>query len=278
VSSASRVVRPDRVFEGYLFDLDGTLYLGNELLPGAARLLDALRRLDRRILFLSNNPTREPADYAAKLTALGIPAEEREVVNTVTTMTRWLLRHAPGATVFPIAEEPLVRSLRRAGIRLSDDPSEIDVVIASYDRSFDYRKLQIAFDALWFHKRARLVATNPDRYCPMPGGRGEPDAAAIVAAIEACTGVRCEGHVGKPDRFMIETALEALGLPAERCLMTGDRLYTDVRMARDAGMPAALVLTGDTTPETLAAAAEEERPNYILDRVDELLPTAAWPA
>ena len=278
MSRASQGPAPDRVFDGYLFDLDGTLYLGNELLPGAARLIAALRRLERRILFLSNNPTKEPSEYAAKLTALGIPAHEGEVVNTVTTMTRWLLRHAPGATVFAIAEEPLIRALRRAGIRLSDDPAEIDVVIASYDRSFDYRKLQIAFDALWFHKRARLIATNPDRYCPMPGGRGEPDAAAITAAIEACTGVRCERHVGKPDPFMIETALEALGLPAGRCVMTGDRLYTDVRMARDAGMPAALVLTGETTLETLAAAAPGELPDYVLDRVDALLPQAAWPA
>ena len=269
--------RPDRLFDGYVFDLDGTLYLGQELLPGAARLVDALRRLERRILFLSNNPTKEPADYAAKLTALGIPADPAEVLNTVTTMTRWLLRHAPGATVFPIAEEPLVRALRSAGIRVSEDPAQIDVVIASYDRTFDYRKLQIAFDALWFHKRARLIATNPDRYCPFPGGRGEPDAAAIVAAIEACTGVRCERHVGKPDPFMIETALEALGLPAERCIMTGDRLYTDVRMALDAGMPAALVLTGETTRETLAAAAEGERPHYVLERVDQLLPESAWP-
>jgi ribonucleotide monophosphatase NagD (HAD superfamily) len=191
-------------------------------------------------------------------------------------MTRWLARYHPDATVFPIAEEPLVRALREAGVSLSDDPAEIDIVIASYDRTFDYRKLQIAFDALWFHKRARLVATNPDRYCPFPGGRGEPDAAAIVAAIEACTGVRCERHVGKPDPFMLETALEALGLPAERCIMTGDRLYTDIRMARDAGMPSALVLTGDTSADDLAAVPAALRPTYVLSRVDELLSAATW--
>jgi HAD superfamily hydrolase (TIGR01450 family) len=263
---------PRRLYGGYIFDLDGTIYLGDSLLPGAARVVAALRRLDRRLLFLSNNPTSTPATYAAKLTRLGIPATAPEVLNTVTTMVRWLSEHHPGATVFPIAEAPLVAALTAAGFRISDDPAAIDVVIASYDRGFDYRKLQIAFDALWFHRRARLVATNPDRYCPFPGGRGQPDAGAIVAAIEACTGVRCTAITGKPDPYMLASALAVLDLPAEDCLVTGDRLYTDIRMARAAGMPSALVLTGETTPETLQAAGPDERPDFVLDRLDALLP------
>jgi HAD superfamily hydrolase (TIGR01450 family) len=241
-------------------------------------VVDALRRLDRRLLFLSNNPTSTPATYAAKLTRLGIPVAPPEVLNTVTTMVRWLSEHHPGATVFPIAEAPLVEALTAAGFRVSDDPAAVDVVIASYDRGFDYRKLQIAFDALWFHRRARLVATNPDRYCPFPGGRGQPDAGAIVAAIEACTGVRCEAVTGKPDPYMLASALAALNLPAADCLVTGDRLYTDIRMARDAGMPSALVLTGETTPETLRAAGPDERPDFVLDRLDALLPEDVWRA
>ena len=269
---------PRRLYGGYIFDLDGTIYLGDSLLPGAARVVAALRRLDRRLLFLSNNPTSTPATYAAKLTRLGIPVAPQEVLNTVTTMVRWLSEHHPGATVFPIAEAPLVAALTAAGFRVSDDPAAVDVVIASYDRGFDYRKLQIAFDALWFHRRARLVATNPDRYCPFPGGRGQPDAGAIVAAIEACTGVRCEAVTGKPDPYMLASALAALNLPAADCLVTGDRLYTDIRMARDAGMPSALVLTGETTPETLRAAGPDERPDFVLDRLDALLPEDVWRA
>jgi ribonucleotide monophosphatase NagD (HAD superfamily) len=99
-----------------------------------------------------------------------------EIVNTVVTMTRWLLEHAPDAVVYPISEPPLIRALERAGIRMSDDPAEIDIVIASYDRTFTYAKLQIAFDAIFFHKRARLVATNPDRFCPSPAGAASPTA------------------------------------------------------------------------------------------------------
>jgi HAD superfamily hydrolase (TIGR01450 family) len=277
------VVRPERLFAGYIFDLDGTIYLGDGLLPGARRLVQTLRQSGRRRLFLSNNPTKDSAAYAAKLTHLGIPAAPAEVLNTVVTTTRWLREHHPRATVFAIAEEPLQRALHDSGFRVSEDPAEIDVVVASYDRTFDYRKLQIAFDTLWpggglggKSKQAHLVATNPDRYCPLPGGRGEPDAAAIVAAIEACTGVKCERHFGKPDPYMLTTALDLLGLPAAACVMTGDRLYTDIRMARDAGMPAALVLTGETTAKTLQQASAAERPDYVLDRIDTLLPESAW--
>ncbi len=267
---------PDRLYEGYVFDLDGTIYLGDELLPGAKRLIPKLRELEKRVMFLSNNPTRDPQMYVDKLTKLGLQTEVSEIVNTVATMTRWLLQNHPDAVVFPIGEEPLKNALREAGIRMSEDPEEIDIVIASYDRTFEYRKLQIAFDAIWFHKRARLVTTNPDRYCPFPGGRGEPDSAAIVGAIEACTGAKCEVNVGKPDPIMLETIMDMLGLDAKECVITGDRLYTEIRMALDAGMPSAVVLTGETTAETIAAEAPENRPDYVLDRIDRLIPPQMW--
>lgn len=278
-AAASPGVRaPDRLFAGYLFDLDGTIYLGSALLPGARRLVTTLRALGKSILFLSNNPTSDPEQYAAKLTALGLPTPASAVVTSVTTMTHWLRQHHPRATVFPIGEAPLKRALAAAGIALSEDPAAIDFVIASYDRTFEYRKLQIAFDALWYHRHARLIATNPDRYCPFPGGRGEPDAAAIIAAIEACTGVKCELQTGKPNPLMLRTALQTLQLTAQDCVMVGDRLYTDIRMARDAAMPSALVLTGEMTPATLAGLPEPDRPDYVLDRIDRLLPEALWTA
>lgn len=275
-SSAGPIRVPERLYEGYVFDLDGTIYLGDELLPGAKRLIETLRGHGKRVVFLSNNPTKDPEMYSEKLTKLGLPTPPEETVNTVVTMTEWLLQNHPDATVFPISEEPLKRALRGAGIKMSEDPEEIDIVIASYDRTFEYRKLQIAFDAIWFHERARLVTTNPDRYCPFPGGRGEPDAAAIVGAIEACTGAKCEVNVGKPDPIMLETIMGMVGLDAAECVMTGDRLYTEIRMALYAGMPAAVVLTGETTAVMLETEAEENRPDYVLDRIDRLIPPRMW--
>ncbi len=267
---------PERLYEGYVFDLDGTIYLGDELLPGAKRLILKLRELGKRVIFVSNNATKDPRMYAEKLARLGLKTPASEIVNTVVTMTEWLLSNHPDATVFPISEEPLKNSLSEAGIRISEDPEEIDIVIASYDRTFEYRKLQIAFDAIWFYKRAMLVTTNPDRYCPFPGGRGEPDAAAIVAAIEACTGTKCQVNVGKPDPIMLETVMGLIGLDAKECVMIGDRLYTEIRMAKAAGMPSAVVLTGETTEEDLAGQAEENLPDYTLERIDQLVPRDLW--
>lgn len=264
-------VSPPRMYEGYLFDLDGTIYLGDQLLPGAYELVTQLRAQGRETLFLSNNPTRDPQMYADKLARLGLPTPTSHIVNTVVTMAAWLRKEAPGANVFVIGEEPLTRAIEQAGIRLTDNPEEIDVVVASYDRGFDYRKLQIAFDALWQHGRARLVTTNPDAYCPMPGGRGEPDAAAVIAAIEASTGRRCEVNVGKPAPVMLQTALDILGLPAADCLMVGDRLYTDIAMAVDAGVDSALVLTGESTEAMVEELPADRRPTWVLRRIDELL-------
>lgn len=271
VALAAPLTLPSRLYTGYLFDLDGTIYLGDELLPGAHRLVTTLRDEGCQTLFLSNNPTRDPQMYADKLARLGLPTPTSHIVNTVVTMTAWLRKEAPGASVFVIGEEPLQRAVRDAGIRITERPEEIDIVVASYDRGFDYRKLQIAFDALWHQRRARLVTTNPDAYCPMPGGRGEPDAAAVVAAIEASTGVRCEANLGKPSPVMLETALDILGLRGTDCLMVGDRLYTDIAMAVDAGVDSALVLTGESTRETVDAAPPDRRPTFVVPRIDDLL-------
>ncbi len=110
---------PEKLYEGYVFDLDGTIYLGDDLLPGAERLILKLRELDKCVVFLSNNPTKDPAMYAEKLTKLGLETPVSEIVNTVVTMTQWLQRNHPDAVVFPISEEPLKNSLREAGIKMS---------------------------------------------------------------------------------------------------------------------------------------------------------------
>jgi HAD superfamily hydrolase (TIGR01450 family) len=268
--------RPDRLFDAYVFDLDGTIYLGDQLLPGVATTIEFLRRREIPVRFLSNNPTKDPEQYARKLDGLGLPTPLADIANTIVTTVRWLTSHHPDAVVFPIAERPLIAALERAGVRMSDDPAAIDIVLASYDRTFDYRKLQIAFDALWFHKRAILVQTNPDRYCPFPGNRGEPDCAAIVAAIEACTGVTCSANFGKPDPLMVAEALDGYDVSPTRTMMVGDRLATDIAMGRAAGMSTSLVLTGDSTREDATGLPPKQRPHYVIERLDQLIPESVW--
>lgn len=253
------------LYDAYIFDLDGTVYLGDALLPNAGAAITALRARGRRTVFLSNNPTHTRDEYAAKLTRLGLPTPASDVVNSSAVMVDFMLRTLPGARLFVVGEEPLCRELRAAGFTLSERPGEIDAVIASFDRTFHYGKLQIAFDAI--RAGARFFATNGDRYCPVPGG-GEPDAAAIIAAIEACTSVRVEAVVGKPSQHMTAAVLARLQVPPESCLMTGDRLETDVQMGLTAGMASALTLTGATTREM--AAASPIKPTYIVRDLGEL--------
>lgn len=267
---------PTRLHEAYVFDLDGTIYLGEELLPGAARMIHELRRREIPVRFLSNNPTKDPHQYQEKLERLGLPTDLADIANTVVTTTRWLEHNHPDAVLFVVGEEPLKEALRTAGFRLSEDASEIDIVVASYDRGFDYRKLQIAFDAIWFHKQAFLIQTNPDRFCPFPGGRGEPDCAAMTAAIEAATGTTCRVSLGKPSSVMLTEAMQGLDVALENAVMVGDRLQTDIAMALNTGMASALVLTGEATADDVVSLSEDQRPSYVLDRVDRLIPADVW--
>jgi NagD protein len=259
---------PERLFSAYIFDLDGTVYLGDALLPTAGETVERLRRLGKRTVFLSNNPTKTREAQAAALTRLGLPTPVGDVLNSALVMTDFLQRRMPGARLYVIGEPPLEQVLRHAGFDLADDAA-VDAVIVSFDRTFVYHKLQVAFDAI--RGGARFFATNGDKYCPVPGG-GEPDAAALIAAIEACTDVKVEAIVGKPSAHMAAAALSLLDLPPAECLMTGDRLETDVLMGLDAGMAAALTLTGATSPAQ--AAASPIKPTYVVSRLAELLPAS----
>lgn len=271
----STLREPTRLFESYVFDLDGTLYLGDELLPGAAHLVHELRNHGRRVVFCSNNPTRTPQQYADKLTALGIPTQLSDVITTSMTTVRWLSENAATSKIFVIGEQPLKDSISAAGLELSEDPREIEVVVASYDRGFDYRKLKIAFEALAVYRRAILVSTNPDRFCPLPGGFGDPDAAAVTAAIEASTRVVAVAQLGKPSTFMFETISALTGIDPASTLVVGDRLTTDIAMGVNAGTSTALVLTGESTVADVDRTDPDDRPTYIVESVGDLLPASS---
>jgi arabinose operon protein AraL len=258
--------RARRLYQGYIFDLDGTTYLGDSLLPTVADTLAALAAAGSRIAFLSNNPTHTRAEYVARLNRFGLSVTAGDIIHSSLVMANFLQRRMPGARLYVVGEEPLKEELGAAGFTVVDSP-HVDAVIASFDRTFHYAKLQTAFDAI--RGGARFFATNGDRYCPVPGG-GQPDAAAMIAAIDACTAARVEAVVGKPSHYTVDAILDLLGLPAEDCIMTGDRLETDVLMGLNAGMDAALALTGATPESALATSAI--RPTYALRELAGLLP------
>ena len=251
---------------GWLFDLDGTVYLGEALLPGADATIAALRAAGRRVAFLSNKPLFTRADYAAKLTRLGIPADVEQVVNSSIVLARHLRRLDPGAPVFVIGEPPLIGELRAHGFEVRDD-ADVRWVVIAFDRTFDYAKLNTALQAVRRHD-ARLIATNPDRTCPVEGGE-IPDCAGMMAAVEAVTSKRVEVVVGKPSPIILEVALQSLGVAARDCVIVGDRIETDIVMGKALGLATVLVLSGITRAGDPRIA--ELAPDLVLPGIHALL-------
>jgi arabinose operon protein AraL len=251
---------------GWLFDLDGTVYLGEALIPGAERTLAALRADGRRVAFLSNKPLYTRADYAEKLTRLGVPTRTDEVVNSSIVLARHLQKLDPGAPVFVIGEAPLIGELRAHGFEVRND-ADVRWVVIAFDRTFDYAKLNTALQAVR-RRNARLIATNPDRTCPTDEGE-IPDCAGMMAAVEAVTGKTVEVIVGKPSPIILEVALATLGVAAADCVIVGDRIETDIVMGKRLGLATVLVLSGITRPGDPRIA--ELRPDLVVDSIAALV-------
>ncbi len=262
--------------DGFIFDLDGTVYLGDTALPGSVDGIVELRRRGKRILFVSNKPLEPREAYAAKLTRLGIPANPSEIITSAFVLGYHLVQTSPALRLYVIGEENLRAELRSHGLTVVEelidqdaktvlDPKDIDAVVIAFDRTLDYRKLNTAYQAL--RQGARFFATNADKTCPMPGG-AIPDAGATIAALEHISGRQVELVAGKPSALIAEVALAQLGIPAERCMMVGDRLETDIRMGQQAGMVTAVVLTGVATRADVQQMATP--PNYVIENLGEL--------
>ncbi len=263
--------------DGFIFDLDGTVYLGESALPRAVETIAELRRRGKQALFVSNKPLQPREVYAQKLTHLGIPAGPDDVITSAYVLGYYLSQHAPDLNYYVIGEAPLKKELSGFGLQIQGElfdqdplevinPDGIDAVIVAFDRTLDYRKLNTAYQALL--RGARFFATNGDNACPMPGG-AIPDAGATIAALEQITRRKLELLAGKPSTLILETAAARLGLPPERCLITGDRLETDIVMGKRAGMFTAVTLTGVTRREDVHPG--EFAPDLVIENLGDLL-------
>ena len=197
-------------------------------------------------------------------------ADEREIVTPLSVLTSYLKKLHPGAAVLTVAEPLVDQTLLAAGISVTAEPSAAGVVVVSFDRTFDYTKLLRAFRAVHRHG-AVIVATNPDPFCPSPDG-GLPDCAAMLAAVEACTGARAEAVLGKPGPQMAAEVHDRLGVAPRDAAMVGDRILTDVAMSRALRMTSILVLSGATAAGDVPGSAVQ--PDYVIDSIRDLLPDA----
>jgi NagD protein len=265
-------VAPPR-FGAYIFDLDGTVYLDERAIEGAPETIARLRAEGARVAFVTNNPLQGAEAYATRLTGIGVPAEPGDVTTSVDALISYLRLHHPSAAALCIAENEVTRRLRDAGFTVTADPRETDVVVVSFDRTFDYAKLLAGFRAVR-ERGAAIVATNPDPFCPTADG-GLPDCAAMLAALEACTAARAEAIVGKPSGHMVTAVLERLGVEPADTAVIGDRLLTDVAMGQAVGAAGVLVLSGATAESDIDASPI--RPDYVIGSIRELITPQSRP-
>jgi|TARA_B110000438_G_C15813234_1_gene650707 HAD superfamily hydrolase (TIGR01457 family) len=259
--------RIGQLYDAYLLDLDGTVLLGNKLIPGAEKVIKTLRNLERRVVFISNNSTSSPESYAKQLTLLGIPTINKDVINSSMVLIDFLNNTIPQGRLLVIGEPELCNDLEASGFYVTNSESNVDAVIVSFDRNFNYQKLQASFDAI--KNGARFFATNSDKYRPVLGG-GQPDAGAIIAAIESCTEKSCEVIVGKPSHHTINYLTSRVVNSNSKCIIVGDRPETDIQMGINASIDSALVLTGVTKLEN--AITSQIKPTYIINSILHLLP------
>lgn len=246
------------MINAFVLDLDGTVYLGEEEVPGAARFISRMRALGKRCLFLTNRANRTPGEIVAHLGQYGIACDPREVLTSAQGAAEFL---APGR-FYCIGEAALVEALEQAGH--IPDPLAPDYVVVGFDRGFNYRKLTQACRLI--HKGARFIATNPDRCLLFHNGL-YPGTGAMVAAIEAGCGCAAE-VIGKPERRLVDIAVRHLGVPAGETVMVGDSLETDIPAGAAAGLPTALLLTGVSRREHLATARVQ--PTWVAESYAEL--------
>lgn len=253
--------------KGFIFDLDGTIYVDDGIISGVAEAIKGLQERGDKVVFLTNKSIASRNDYVEKLNKLGIKVKLNEVINSNYITAHYLKSQmAEGDSVYVIGEEPLFKELAEQEIQLADIPEKASFVVLGWDRKFTYDKLNIAFQA--WRNGAKIIATNPDRTCPVQDGE-IPDCGAMIGAIEGATGEPITTITGKPSLMMAEYVLNnVLDMQASDCYMVGDRLETDIKMAKEAGIQSVLVMTGITTPEMLRRA--DYQPDFVLESVKDI--------
>ena len=252
-------------FKAFIFDLDGSIYRGDRQIEGAAGAIDALKKKGRKVLFLTNNSTKTPQEYAKKLRRMGIKTSPEEIL-TSSIATAIYMRDLERGGVYVVGEAALKSAIAGEGFTLLDEVAarKAKYVVCGLDSVVNYRKLAVA--CLAIQGGAKFIATNADPSLPVEGGY-LPGAGAIISAIVTATGVK-PIVVGKPSKNIMDIALKKLGVSREEVAMVGDCLDVDVAAGRDAGVYTILVLTGVTCRSDLRG--ESIMPDLTLESIADL--------
>ena len=247
----------------FLFDLDGTVYLGDQLLPGAVDLLSYLDQVGRPYFFLTNNSSRSRVDYSTKLAKYGLDIPTEKIFSSGMATAIYLKKQKPGARLYLVGTPSLEEEFQDYGFALvEDDP---DFAVLGFDTTLTYQKIWKFCD--FVTEGIPYIATHPDINCPTTNGF-MPDIGAMMAMIQSSTGKNADVVVGKPNSPMVEAIVELTGFKPEQLTMVGDRLYTDIAMGR-AGIHTVLVLSGEAKREDLSKAPWQ--PDLVCENLGELL-------
>ena len=246
----------------WILDMDGTVYLGNQLFPETLPFLQRIRESGASYLFFTNNASRAKDTYVSRLNGMGIPAGPENILTSAETTIAFLKQHRPGKSVYVVGTPDLIRSFEDAGICVEEDAP---IVVASFDTTLTYDKLEKA--CRYIREGAEFISTHPDFNCPVEGGF-IPDSGAICALLTASTG-KLPRYFGKPYEDTLQIIEEFSGVAREDMVVVGDRLYTDIALGAKHGVASVLVLSGETTLEDLEGS--DVQPSVIVQNVGELL-------
>lgn len=251
----------------FLFDMDGTLYLGNRLYDFTLELLETLKKTGRRYLFMTNNSSKSTQAYIEKLGAMGIVADREEFMTSAQATAYYLHKHHQGKKLYVCGTESLKEELRREGFTVTTDVEETQCIVMGFDTELTFQKLHDISFMLLTRPELPYIATNPDYVCPTEFG-SVPDCGSVCDMIYNATKKR-PVVIGKPAALMPQLAMEKLGVSKEETCVIGDRIYTDVKSGLNAGITAVLVLSGETTAQILAESTE--KPHVVLQNAGQIL-------
>ena len=251
----------------FLFDMDGTLYLGNRLYDFTIELLETIKNTGRRYLFMTNNSSKSVADYIKKLEKLGITATREDFITSSQATAYYLKENYPNHRLYVCGTQSLKKELEMEGFTVTEKLSEVDCVVMGFDTELTFQKLEDVSRLLLTRESIPYIATNPDYVCPTEFG-SVPDCGSVCDMIFNATGKR-PVVIGKPSPLMPELAMAKYGYTKAEAAVVGDRIYTDVKSGLNAGITGILVLSGETTREILAKS--EDKPHLVLEDASEIL-------
>ncbi len=244
----------------YIFDQDGTIYLGGNVFGCAVKFIEYLRASGKRVLFFTNNASHNPKFYFDKLTRLGFSPSREEILTAGDVTVEFLKRHRAGKSVYLVGTPELEEQFRESGIALAaSTDASAHIVVTSFDTTLTYEKLEAA--CRFIRGGAEYLCTHPDFNCPTADGF-IPDSGAIAALVTASTGVS-PTYLGKPYATTVDMICEVTGVDKSDMCIFGDRLYTDIALGKRHGVTSVLVLSGETKMSDVDASDEKDRPDFV---------------